>query len=195
MKTKNLNCYINILRVLTLTLGVIYLFKNDYTPILLGILFNILSFIPTILKKKANITFNNTTIFLFNILILTATFIGRGLNFYETFFWWDILVHFTSGVFFTLFAIKICEYMKINRKYHSLIAFLIVMTSALSWEIIEFIVDSILTTNLQEWKTMSKEPFIPLINERGHGLVDSMADTIYAILGYIVTLITIKALE
>lgn len=186
---KLLNLYTNILRVTSLCISIFFLINGNIKVICIFLLFYFLSIIPYILNKFFQIKISNLLSFVYITLIFGANFLGNGLRFYKAFFWWDISIHFLSGILCFLIGLYISRKYKINIKERIIFILLITLSLSLCWELFEFICDSIFKSNMQEWKTMSYEPFISYVENRGHGLVDSMMDMIYAIMGFILSLI------
>lgn len=111
------------------------------------------------------------------IFIVACQWLGTYLRFYDKFFWWDILLHFSSGFLLGYIGILfvLCLDKKgvlMMQKAYSIIAifaFGIAVGGAICWEIVEFSSDKLLGTFTQLGS-----------------LDDTMADLIYGTLSALI---------
>ncbi|WFA09107.1 hypothetical protein [Tissierella sp. Yu-01] len=93
------------------------------------------------------------------IFIFMALYLGELKNYYQIILWWDILLHFLSGIYVVLIALKISDNIITkekrerisNRRYKILIllfAFSFSITFGTLWEIFEFLGDHFFNTNM-----------------------------------------------
>lgn len=127
--------------------------------------------IPNLLNKM-KLHFNAVMQTYFYVFIFLAQFLGCVLNFYGIFTYFDVFVHFLSGIASSFLAIYLLEIAK--QKNHSIlidILFILGITClcAVVWEIYEFGCDSLLGMNVQ--------------HAIETGVVDTMEDMIAAFLG------------
>lgn len=183
IRDKILKLYIIILVIGSIRLGIYHVNPIRNTVLTYAIFFSCSTIMPFLLNKFFHTKLSNLLIFIYVTFSLSATFLGAGFELYHIIFWWDIYVHLLSGVLLFLIGLKITKNLKISTIKKLFFILMISMSGALLWEIYEFTIDSIFKSELQEWQSLRYEPFIPLAIERGHGLVDSMMDMIYGIIG------------
>lgn len=101
------------------------------------------------------------------LFVFGTLYLGEAFNFYERFWWWDIVLHGSSALGFGLVGIIFVLTLFEGDRYAapawamSLIAFAIAMSIGAIWEIFEFSMDQLFGTNMQK-----------------SGLMDTMADLI-----------------
>lgn len=116
----------------------------------------VFSLIPTILKRLYGIRTPHILQAGVVIFMFATLFLGEEANFYERFWWWDLLFHMLAGFAFGLIAyiVLILTY----QKYHAhstpalftsifAVAFSLAISSV--WEIIEYVTDMAFSTNMQ----------------------------------------------
>ena len=134
--------------------------------------------IPTIFKNT-KFELNDFNLFIFYIFIFISHFLGSIVNLYKYIWWYDIFAHGISGIFSYMVSIfilkKLNMYNRNNILFNFLFSFGIVFMVAGSWEIMEFITDIVLHTNLQ--------------HNLDTGVIDTMEDIIIAIIGGIVAFV------
>ncbi len=189
IRNKILKLYTVSLILISLHLGIYCAINYEFNVLCNALAFLLCAAFPFVLNKYIRNKMRNSLIFSIVTFNFIGLFLGGGINLYAVAYWWDIVVHTLSGILFFQVGFWLTNNMKITKLQKLIFILLIVMAAALTWEIIEFIGDSLFKTNLQEWQTDTYEPFVPLVHERGHGLVDSMLDMINAIVGYFYALI------
>jgi len=110
------------------------------------------------------------------IFFLFATMIlGEIGNFYERFWWWDVLLHFSSAIAFGCAGFIILFYLNRTNKISSkpiwiaLFAFSFAVSIGAVWEIFEFTMDQVFGMSMQK-----------------SGIVDTMWDLIVDVLGALI---------
>lgn len=149
--------------------------NNDFSRILTFIAIYPLLFVPLILNKL-KFKLNDQEIFLYYFFLFLADFLGCVLNLYNTLSWYDLFVHFLSGIFTFVFGIIVFRQInncKIeNKKLKFLFCLGLVALVAVLWEIFEFSADTVLKTDLQ--------------HNQDAGVNDTMSDLIVASFGGII---------
>ncbi|MBS3921087.1 MAG: hypothetical protein KG012_19615 [Deltaproteobacteria bacterium] len=135
---------------------------------------------PEILRKRFDVTIPTEFQILTIIFVFAALFLGEVRGFYARFWWWDIVLHISSGLllgivgFLLVFVLN--EHQRIDFHMHprfvALFAFVFAVAVGALWEIFEFGMDQIFGTNMQ--KPMLGDP---------SGLTDTMWDLIVDTLG------------
>lgn len=122
-----------------------------------------------------------------------SLFLGSGLNFYTKLWWWDDLLHATSGIIAGLIGFLLIYYlssrhnMNVTPQFVALFVFIFAVAIAAFWEIFEFMWDWALKTSLQRWAYSDNM----LIGHewQGTGLRDTISDLILGTLGGLVAAI------
>ena len=136
-------------------------------------------------KIYKNIDFIGKILFL--VVILFAI-LGSGVKFYQKFFWWDLLLHFISGICFMSIGFGIAKCVpNLKLKHMLILAFMFALSVHVFWEVYEFICDLVFNLNMQRWHF---DPNLPdthgrIIDVRTPGVIDTMTDIIAAISGAI----------
>jgi len=109
-----------------------------------------------------------------------ALFLGEARSFYERFWWWDIMLHVSSGLllgilgFLLVYVLNESRRAKLNMRprFVALFAFAFAVGAGALWEIFEFAMDQLFGLNMQK----------PMLGDAS-GLTDTMWDLIVDTLG------------
>ena len=143
----------------------------------IGILF--LTFLPKIIRQSYQVFLPVEFDVLAIIFIFAALYLGEIHSYYTLFWWWDIVLHTSSGFLlgitgFLLMYILTEEKripLKMNPGFVSLFAFTFALAVGVLWELFEFFMDSNFSFNMQRLES---------------GVVDTMRDLIVDALGALV---------
>lgn len=105
-----------------------------------------------LLLKKTKYKLNDKEMFCYYLFVFMADFLGCVVNLYNIIWWYDIVIHFCSGIFTFLIGLFLLDKFNIkenNIKFRLLFCFCIVITVAGLWELFEFLSDVILGMDLQ----------------------------------------------
>lgn len=136
--------------------------------------------VPALFPEKLPV-FIPAEIQVFAVLFIFATlFLGEVRDYYERFWWWDLVLHTSSGVllgllgFLFVYMVNENELVDVTMKpsFVALFAFFFGVGIGALWEIAEFAADRLLGMNMQ--KPMLGDP---------SGLTDTMWDLIVDTLG------------
>ena len=106
------------------------------------------------------------------LFIFGTIYLGEAFDFYEKYWWWDVLLHGGSAIGFGLIGFVFVFILFEGDRYAaphwalSFIAFCIALSIGVIWEVFEFSMDQIFGLNMQK-----------------SGLVDTMGDLIVDMLG------------
>ncbi len=133
-----------------------------------------LTFANQWLNKHTHIKVIHEINLLAMVFLFAANFLGSIMNFYEMFWWWDMLLHTLSGVLLGFGGIVIVYTLNstpniavnLSPFFIALFAFTFAVSMGAVWEIHEFTMDSLLGWNMQR-----------------SGLVDTMWDLIVDSIG------------
>lgn len=114
------------------------------------------------------------------LFVFASLFLGEFHSYYERFWWWDIVLHSTSGLLLGLVGFLLVYVLNASRRINlhmrpgfvALFAFTFALSVGALWEIFEFAADQLL--GLQMQKPMRGDP---------SGLTDTMWDLIVDSLG------------
>ncbi len=163
-----------IMNIGTIIVATLEFTNNNYARAMTFVAIFPLLLIPFIINKT-KFKLSDKEIFLYYLFILLADFIGCVCNLYNTVSWYDIFVHFLSGMF--TFVLATIVYRIISDSNNKLLKLLfclgIVSLIAVTWEVFEFSIDSFAHTNLQ--------------HNQDTGVIDTMQDMIVAMLGGIIS--------
>ncbi|PHV71714.1 hypothetical protein CS063_03905 [Sporanaerobium hydrogeniformans] len=161
-------------RILFVLSGIYELVVGDFGKG--GLLFAslLLTFVPEIFTKLLQVRVTPGAIMSYQLFIFCSQWLGTYLRCYDIFFWWDILLHFTSGILLDYVGLLVLmcldrEQLLIKHKKWLLIVLfmsLLSLAGAGIWEIFEFTSDSLLGTRTQLGS-----------------LQDTMEDIVYGTLG------------
>jgi hypothetical protein len=148
--------FIRLVLILLLCAICLYnLFTLDWENLFISGQALLFSFIPTFLKlmfgiRTPRILQMGIVAFMFSTLLL-----GEVADFYEKFWWWDLILHTLAGIAFGLigYIILILTYRSQNVTlapvFTSVFAISFSLAASTVWEIAEFGADSFLGTNMQ----------------------------------------------
>ncbi len=117
------------------------------------------------------------------LFVFASLFLGEVHSYYERYWWWDILLHTSSGLllgilgFLLVYVLNESDRIELNMRprFVALFAFLFAVAVGALWEIFEFAMDQLIGTTMQ--KPMLGDP---------SGLTDTMWDLIVDTLGALV---------
>lgn len=135
---------------------------------------------PIFLQKKFNLIIPKEFEITAILFIFAALFLGEIRGYYSRFWWWDILLHTTSGFLLGIFGYLLVYILNESREieihmtslFVSLFAFFFAVGIGALWEIFEFGMDTLFGFNMQ--KPMLGDP---------SGLTDTMWDLIVDTIG------------
>ena len=112
--------------------------------------------------------------------VFSALFLGEVRSYYERFWWWDIVLHTSSGLMLGLLGFLLVYVLNENERadlhmrprFVALFAFLFAVAVGAVWEIFEFSMDRLFGTQMQK----------PMLGDDS-GLTDTMWDLIVDIAG------------
>lgn len=129
--------------------------QMDWRGLLMASQAFIFSLIPTFLKKYYGIRTPHILQAGGALFLFATLFLGEEANFYDRFWWWDLIFHTFAGLAFGLvgYMILVLTYRKhavrLAPLFTSIFAISFAVTLSALWEILEFIIDQLLGTNMQ----------------------------------------------
>ncbi len=132
--------------------------------------------LPILIEKRGTVFLPIEFELVITWFVFASLLLGEGFNFYCRFWWWDLMLHTTSGIllgfvgFLIVYTISHMKNVNLSPVFVAIFTFCFAMALGSLWEIYEFVMDSLLGTNMQH-----------------HSLVDTMTDLIVNAIGGIVT--------
>ena len=172
-------CMNIIMMVLSFAMILYFIKTNKYNRIYTAILIYPVLYLPELLDNtKYFIDYKYKMIYC--LFIFMADFLGCIVNLYKYISWYDLFIHFVSGIMSFVLGYLILEKSKLKLsgmvKFFYLVGF--VAFVALCWEIIEFTGDQVFGLNLQ--------------HNMETGVLDTMSDMIMGFMGGICSYIFIS---
>lgn len=132
----------------------------------------VLTFMPLVFERFSGINIPPSFTAAINLFIIGTIFLGEVGNFYEMFWWWDVMLHTGSAIGFGLIGFIMIFMMVDSDRLQAapfilaLFAFSFAVSIGAIWEIFEFTMDQIFGSNMQK-----------------SGLIDTMYDLVVDCLG------------
>jgi flagellar biosynthesis protein FliR len=153
-------------------------------------------FLPSALEHKLKITFSNEMHILFVLFLYGAIILGEVQGFYRRFYHWDTLLHTLSGVMLSSFGFCIIDIINKSEKinlglsdwFMSFFSFCFAIMLDTIWEIIEFIMDTFMDLNMQQYILPDGTILIghyAVIDTMKDLIVDALGALVISIIGYI----------
>ncbi|WP_299842969.1 hypothetical protein [uncultured Roseovarius sp.] len=131
-----------------------------------------LSLVPVLIARWADVKVPPGFIAAVVVFVAATLFLGEVFDFYERFWWWDIVLHIGSAIGFGLVGFVLVFMMFQGDRFaapHFAIAFFafcFAVTIGVVWEVFEFMMDQLFGLNMQK-----------------SGLLDTMGDLIVDMVG------------
>jgi hypothetical protein len=176
------------LRTLFIASIIISIITGEYKLVPVSGASLLLTFIPSILERSIKVSLPASFQVILLIFIFAAQFLGEIFNYYERFWWWDILLHSWSGVllgtigFLLVYILNTASGVDVIMSpfFIAFFALCFAVTCGVVWEVFEFTMDVVFSTNMQK---------SGLIDTMGDLIVDAGGGLIVSITGYL----TLKA--
>ena len=107
--------------------------------------------IPKIIGKIFKLEISNLLELIYIIFIFVAQFLGSVVNLYNIIWWYDLFVHFLSGILTSVLALIMLNAFKLDKNKIFNACFIIIFSIfvAAFWEFIEFSGDTFFNMNVQ----------------------------------------------
>lgn len=147
-----------VLLLLTVAVALYEACLAQWENALLALLALLLYFIPPFVEKIAKIELPPALEILALIFVFASQILGEIANFYERVPIWDTLLHSVSGFMFAAFGFSLVDMLNRDRSKSralspiclAFIAFSFSMTVGVSWEFIEFSIDTLFEKDMQK---------------------------------------------
>lgn len=148
------------------------LFTQQWSVVFVSITAIALTILPALFVSRFEIHLPMSFLAAISIFVFATLFLGEIYDFYERFWWWDILLHGGSAMGFGLIGFLFVFYLFEGDKYAAppiavaFVAYCVAITIGATWEIFEFLMDVTFGLNMQK-----------------SGLPDTMGDLIVDAIG------------
>lgn len=180
MKDDNWRALVYVLvRVGFATMAAAGIARGDYESMTIALIGLLLSVIPQLLLKRFSLKLPLLYELIIIGFIVASIMFGELFGAYSTFWWWDSMLHLSSGVvigyigYMILFTLHMQGKLKVSAGMIAFLTFSVSMMCAALWEIIEFSVDEFYGATMQ------------------HGNTDTMKDIILAMFGSLLATVAI----
>jgi len=170
--------------------------KSDYVLMLVQCLLGlVVMMIPSIIERKKGIDIPDDIQILYFVFLFLAIVLGEVRNFYYLIPHWDTILHaFSGGMLASLgfFLVNIFNKSK-NVEYHltpffiALFSFCFALTAGAIWEIYEYLVDGLLSLNMQKFALADGTELVgraALSDTMEDIIVDAVSAMVISIIGY-----------
>lgn len=191
--------YIVFLVLSILILGVIVhsIVARRYENLFTGLLASALLLIPPFIEKSFRVKLPTTLEILAYAFVFCAEILGEIGNFYQTFPFWDLMLHAFNGFMFAAFGFCLVDIFNKSKRFRfalspvflAIVAFCFSMTVGVMWEFFEYAADTLLHTDMQKDLVLSGIDTVSLPNALGEKvthLYDIQKSVIYTADGQIV---------
>ncbi|QMU57259.1 MAG: hypothetical protein GKR98_02970 [Boseongicola sp.] len=115
-----------------------------------------LTLLPSLFSQRFKITLPLSFLAAISAFVFATLFLGEVFDFYNRYWWWDVLLHGASAVGFGIIGFLFVFYLFQGDKYAAppwalaVIAFCFALAIGAIWEIFEFLADQIFGMNMQK---------------------------------------------
>ena len=170
----------NFLIILLFILSLFFTFNNNnfitFQRLLPSLSIILVLYIPRIFNKLFKFQINSQLELIYIIFIFLAQFLGSVIDFYNHIWWWDLFIHFLSGMLTAIFALDIMKWSDVFKEdkqcFNLLFMNCFTLMVASLWEFVEFGSFVFLSMDVQHHLTT--------------GVFDTMEDMLIAFLGNII---------
>jgi hypothetical protein len=140
-------------------------FSQHWSNVFVTVTALLLTILPIVFSDRLQIRLPPTFLIGISLFVFATLYLGEVFDFYNRFWWWDILLHGASATGFGIVGFLFIFYLFEGDKYAAppwalaMIAFAVAMALGTIWEIFEFGMDQIFGLNMQK-----------------SGLIDTMTD-------------------
>ncbi|MBD3311561.1 MAG: hypothetical protein GF349_03630 [Candidatus Magasanikbacteria bacterium] len=158
-----------LMRILLLVAIVIAIVKADWINLALASITLFFTFLPSIIEREIKIDYPSEFEILILFFLFASLYFGEIQSFYVIFWWWDLFLHFLSGIIIGIIGFSLVRLLHAEKTVHLemspvftvIFSFCFAVTIGVLWEVFEFLMDSVFGLNMMK-----------------SGLVDTMWDII-----------------
>lgn len=195
IRNKNKEIEINeviswMVRVLLILVIIESIFTKNYMNTFVGFLTFVMTFYPSILRKRFRVYLPASLQIIITLFIFAAQFLGEIHDFYYRFPWWDNMLHCISGSVLGIIGFMFVYFLnkthikktKLSPFFVALFAFCFALSIGVFWEIFEFTGDRLLGLNMQKFRMPGEDGLVDTMTDL---IVDTIGALIVTIIGYV----------
>lgn len=172
-----------IVRLSIVIAATISIVNRNWAYLGMSVLTLLVMLLPSMAEKKFKLDFPSEFEIVVILFIYAALFLGESNLFYDRFWWWDTMLHSSSGLILGNIGYALVSYLngsstvKINLSplFVALFSFCFALSIGALWEIYEFSMDSFFGFNMQ--RTGLDDTMKDLI-------LDTLGALLFSVLGY-----------
>ncbi len=165
---------------------VLFLVRESWLNAFLTVGILALTFLPGLIRRNYKVFLPVEFDLLAILFIFAALFLGEVHGYYTLFWWWDLVLHSSSGFLLGIAGFLLVYLLNEEKRVHikmkpgfvALFAFVFAVSIGVLWEIVEFGLDSTLGLQMQK---------ASLVDTMWDLIVDSLGAGVVAIIGYFYT--------
>lgn len=164
--------------------------QYNWVLMLMIVIISVLIYLPKIISKLSHINIPLPLGIFIIIFLYASLFLGSLKNYYDTYWWWDIALHTSSGVafgvigFIILYILYKTEKIKTSPKTIAMFTFAFALAIGALWEIVEFAIDSAFGPISNGGYMQSVVNGCALVDTMGDLIVDAIGALFAAVVGY-----------
>ncbi len=172
MRVLNQSWIVNLVRAILLGEALFSIATARWSTLFVAVATLSLTFAPTLFAKRLHIILPTVFVVWIVLFLFATLFLGEVFDFYERFWWWDVLLHGGSAIGFGLLGFLFIFMLFQGDSYFAPpfvvagLAFCLAVTIGVIWEVFEFAMDQSFGLNMQK-----------------SGLIDTMYDLIVDCIG------------
>lgn len=145
-----------VLRLSLLLVGISAVFNGQWSVIFAAVGALVLSYIPQLLASQIQVRLPLQFQFAILLFLFASIFLGEVGDYYERFWWWDVVLHAGSAFafgfagFLTLYLLYVKHKIAASPFLISMFAFSFAVAIGVVWEIFEFAMDETFGLNMQK---------------------------------------------
>lgn len=170
--------------------------KSDYTLMLVQCLMAIIvMFLPSVLERRFRLEIPNYMYVLYFAFLYCAVYLGEVRNFYYAVPHWDTILHGFSGAMLGALGFVLVNLlndapnvkMNLSPGFVAFFAFCFALACGAVWEIYEYLMDGLLSMNMQHFAVEDGTPLVgraALLDTMKDLIVDALGALLIAVIGY-----------
>lgn len=130
--------------------------SSNWSLAAVGLITFLLTLFPVFFSNRFAVKLPVSFVSMIVVFIFATIFLGEAFDFYEQYWWWDVLLHGGSAVGFGLFSFLLVFMLFQGDRYSAppvalaFITFSCAVAVGVTWEIFEFAVDQFFGLNMQK---------------------------------------------
>lgn len=142
--------------IILLSAALVSLMNARWEALFVSLSAFVLTTLPILFSSRLKIVLPNVFLGALSAFVFATLFLGEVFDFYERFWWWDLMLHGFSAMGFGIIGFLFAFYLFEGDRYAappwalSLIAFCFALSIGALWEIFEFSMDQFFGLNMQK---------------------------------------------